>query len=510
MLDIHYKIEEKELKKALFFVWVSCMMALLSAGCTSGNTPGTPGQSIYSDAVNKEAAGAYFTANALYQQALPLLRQEGNAALTRQARMGWKRTYIIMSDFSKTGEQVQNALFNSLTITDGQINFVLSRLIYLDIEQRRYYFSDFGETALHLDLALLMQAPAVLARNRLGYSVLEPFINPPGPPSGSPYINPITYQATATYNVPRSALPTTGLLKIWQAAPVMTDCQTEVAMISVTPAGYVKNPATLTGDLGDIYLEVPLAALAGNLQIEIKFQFKHYEQRFTMVNPANIGIYDTSSALYREYTASGKNIFINAAITAKAYEIVGWEQNPYRAARKIYNHVVNNLSYSHIPHASLESLGIPESVFVHEHAYGDCGAQSIYFAALCRAVGIPARATGGYQLFPGMEGTHFWAEIYLPNYGWIPVDTSVGQISNYIPDLSAAQKQAFQDYFFGSMDPYRMVIQKDVDLPFSPPAPEPTSLSTTLQLPVALCDEMDGSPDEAIWPYYRIQFTRLP
>ena len=42
----------------------------------------------------------------------------------------------------------------------------------------------------------------------------------------------------------------------------------------------------------------------------------------------------------------------------------------------------------------------------------------MYFAALCRSIGIPARAVGGYQMIQGFAGTHFWAEYYLEGYGW--------------------------------------------------------------------------------------------
>lgn len=290
----------------------------------------------------------------------------------------------------------------------------------------------------------------------------------------------------------------------------MTDYQTDVALVSVTPESYVKNPPSINSDLGDIYLEVPLDGLSGNVQIEVKFRFRRFVQRFTMIDPSNVGAYDKESALYKEFTSSGKNTFISPEIEARAQEVVGGEQNPYLAARKIYDYVVDDLTYSHLPHGSLGFMNTPESVFVHEHRYGDCGAQSVYFSALCRAVGIPARATGGYQLFPGMEGQHVWAEFYLPNYGWVPVDTSVAQIYKYLPELTNEEKKAFKDFFFGSMDPYRWTIQKDVDLSFSPPAPEPTALSIVLQTPAALCDEMDVAPEEVIWNYYRIQFTKIP
>ncbi len=489
---------------------VALSIAAISLLACSSREPGPPGRSLYIQGVMKEQAGDYRAANSLYAQALPLLRREGVPPLVKDARIAVKRTGIIISDYSATYEDIRQTLSGFSGMSDDTINYLVSRIAYLDMDGARYYYNDYINTAYHIDLALMQQVPDVMERNRQGYAALKPFIETPGPTSGTPYIDPVSYEGVATYDVPRNKLPGTGLLKIWQPVPVATDCQTDVSIISVTPAGYVRTPATVNGDLGDIYLEVPLDDLTGDLRIEVRFRFRRYVQRFTMIDPDNVGTYDKDSALYREFTASAKNIFISPEIEAKAREIVGGEQNPYLAARKIYDYVVDDLTYSHTPHASLGFMDIPESVFVHEHGYGDCGAQSIYFSALCRAVGIPARATGGYQLFPGMEGTHFWAEFYLPNYGWVPVDTSVAQIYKYLPELTDDEKRAFKDFFFGSMDPYRWTIQKDVDLPLSPPAPEPTALSIVLQTPAVLCDEMDVIPEAVIGDYYSIQVTKIP
>jgi hypothetical protein len=485
------------------------LAVIVLAGCSSSSTVFT-GQSQFDEAMTAELDGAYMRANRLYQEALPLLREEGDLAFLAECRLAVKRTGIIISDYSATEGMIRSTLSERFAMGEDQMNSLLSRVDYLDMEGTRYYFEDFFNTVYNLDISLMQQLEEELARNRLGYTLLQPFVNTPGPDSGTPYINPIDYHATAIYNIPRDKLPLTGLLKIWQPVPIRTDCQTEVVMVSVSPESYVKSPASLDGNLGSIYMEVPLEGLSGNVEIEIVFHFRHFEQRFTMIDPDNVGAYDPNSASYQEFTASGRNIFISPEIEAKAIEVVGGEGNPYRAARRIYDYIVEEMSYSHLPHGSLGYLDIPESVYVHNHQYGDCGAQSIYFAALCRSVGIPARATGGYQLFPGMEGSHFWAEFYLPNYGWVPVDTSVAQISKYLPELTDDQRRAFKDYFFGSMDPYRWVIQKNVDYPFSPPAPEPTVFSMALQYPAVLCDEMDGIPEEIVWSHYRIQFSTVP
>jgi len=495
-------------KKTLF--WVLSLMALVAVACTSGNDALTAGQNLYLAAVGKEASGDYVSAVNLYQQALPLLRQDGHDALARECLIGLKQTFPVVADFSATEQDIRDSLSQTFTITEEQINDLIPEIAYRDMGGIRYYYSDFVDTVIHLDLALMQQLPAVMDRNRLGYTAVERFITIPGPVSGSPYINPIRYEAIATYHVPRNLLPVTGLMKIWQPVAIATDCQTDVTVISVTPEGYVVNPGTLDGNLGNIYLEVPLSDLSDDLHIEIRFEFTHYEQRFTMIDPDGVGEYDRSNSLYREYTASGKNIFITPEIAEKAKEIVGSEQNPYRAARLIYDYIVEHLTYSHMPYLAIESLHIPAAVYVHEQGYGDCGAQSAYFASLCRALGIPARTTGGYQLFPGMEGGHFWAEFYLPRYGWVPVDTSVAQIANYLPELTLEEKQAYRDYLFGSMDPYRWVVQKDVDLPFSPPATERTLMTLALQMPAALCDEIDNFPEEVLWPHYEIHFVPAP
>jgi transglutaminase-like putative cysteine protease len=61
---------------------------------------------------------------------------------------------------------------------------------------------------------------------------------------------------------------------------------------------------------------------------------------------------------------------------------------------------------------------------------GSCSEYTFVFIALCRAAGLPARYTGSIAI-RGDDASlddvfHRWAEVYLPNYGWIPVDPSRG------------------------------------------------------------------------------------
>ena len=362
---------------------------------------------------------------------------------------------------------------------------------YMTIDGKPRYFWGFVKNIRFRDLDLLKKDPEAVEKEISIFKKYNGIIfrsvdeeYPPDPLK--PYINPVTFLVSGTLSIPRDKLPEKGLLQLWTPLPILTGPQANVRIISITPEEYVKTVPQTSEDLGLVYLEVPLEKLKGDLNIKAELIFTHYEQRF-IVDPDNVGEYDKDSFLYKRYTRSYKNTTITPEIADKAQEIVGDEKNPYLAAKKIYDYVVNDVHYSFMPHVTLNVLGEPESVFVHEKKFGDCGAQSMYFCALCRSVGIPARSTGGWQLCPGLTGGHFWAEFYLPNYGWVPVDTSIAQTAGMSQQVSKEKSEKFKEYYFANQDPYRYVIQKDVDVPLSPDPGEPVILPMAIQSPAVVC-----------------------
>jgi transglutaminase-like putative cysteine protease len=73
-----------------------------------------------------------------------------------------------------------------------------------------------------------------------------------------------------------------------------------------------------------------------------------------------------------------------------------------------------------------------EEAFVCRH--GVCQDFAHIMLGLCRAVGIPARYASGYLYEgprgagTGAQGAHAWAEVHLPEVGWIGFDPSRGQL----------------------------------------------------------------------------------
>jgi transglutaminase-like putative cysteine protease len=292
----------------------------------------------------------------------------------------------------------------------------------------------------------------------------------------------------------RNQLPATGMFRLWLPLPIEYSSQTGVTILSTEPARYRKSSTGTGADIGIVYFEFPLADIPGPfLNATVKFRFVQHEQRFT-IDPAKVKPYNTGDPEYRKYTQSGTNIVITPEMKQKALEIVGNETRAYRQAQKIYWYVVDTYPYSHAPHSMLDATKTPESGYMLTTGIGDCGTQSMYFAALCLSLGIPARTPGGYQMVEGYAGTHFWAEYYIEGYGWVPADVTVAEGADWSYNATTEERHRYKAYFSQNLDPYRYVIQKDVDIPLVPAVSRPVTNDMAFQEPRAECDTCKDDP----------------
>lgn len=500
------------MKRHLKFTAVILLITLLfiqPAWCSE--TGKTAGDKAFKKGVSLENKKSYHKAIKTYDKALKFYKKEDNAEKIDKTRQKiWKIQKIVFS-YPYTREEVRKKMkkmFEKIPRADFNKWFNDEYLDHIVIDGKNYYFYECLQNVLYRHPDLLIMHPKsrksirdfaskytdiIFADKKAGYEEKM----------WKPYTNPIKYLGRISFKIAREDLPEKGVLKVWIPHPIQTASQRDVEIISISPQKYVRAVPRVDADLGNIYMEVPLKELKDDLDVVVEFTFSHYTQKFK-IDPDKVGEYDRESDLYKKYTRSAGNIAITPEIKKKAHQIVGDEKNPYLAARKIYYHVIDNVKYSLTPHLKLDATGEPESVFVLENKFGDCGAQMMYFAALCRAVGIPARSLGGMQLCPGKHSSHFWGEFYLPNYGWIPADTSIAMMLSYSDQLSESERKKLIDFFFGNLDPYRFIIQKDVDLPLSPHPKLPRFIRVCFQMPEAECEEMDQNPAYLIRPGYKV------
>ncbi len=113
-------------------------------------------------------------------------------------------------------------------------------------------------------------------------------------------------------------------------------------------------------------------------------------------------------------------------------------------SRKCYEYVAKKYKYIN-PNTGFHTIGELISA-----GGGDCGNLSLIFVNLLRCRGIPARLLVARS--PD-NSTHAWADFYLENYGWIPVDVTFKNA-----DMSG-------DYFGNIPNESNMIIMsKDVNL----------------------------------------------
>ena len=477
-------------------------VAILAAGCTtpalsSASSPKAAADAAIAQADTAYAAASYHAAESLYVLAQENYTAAGDNAAAVKARNGAIRSFRMTVEFPYNKSAFEQAVITAYPNVSAEQRAAWingSGMASLQSDNETWYYEEnVGNIRFH-NPGLMQNASAAMGQTPL-YDQLTKYTFAPVNASAGPYGEPVAWVGTESISVPRGELPANGTLKVWLPLPIETSPQTNVTILSVEPAQYVRSTTGTGADLGLAYLEVPLSELNGSfLNVTATFRYVQHEQRF-VIDPAKVLPYNTTSPEYQKYTMSGTNIVITPAMKARAKEIVGNETNPYLQAQKIYWYIVDTLPYSHAPHFQLATSGTPESEYVLDTGIGDCGTQSMYFAALCRSLGIPARAAGGYQIFPPANGgTHFWAEYYLEGYGWIPVDVTAAETADWSYNATPDERHQFKAYYFGSLDPYRYVIQKDVDISLTPDPGDAVLFEMVLQNPAAVCDTCQDDP----------------
>ncbi len=158
----------------------------------------------------------------------------------------------------------------------------------------------------------------------------------------------------------------------------------------------------------------------GSFSVELDYYLVSFNIRY-LIDSSFVENYDTSSKLYKEYTQAEALIECDhSEIVSQAKALAGNAGDLHEKVRKIYSFVSNHMHYK----VQDEERG---ALWALKNEVGDCSEHSYLFVALCRAVGIPCRIQAGFAFHStseNLEDGHMWAEYYLENYGWIPVDVT--------------------------------------------------------------------------------------
>jgi transglutaminase-like putative cysteine protease len=268
------------------------------------------------------------------------------------------------------------------------------------------------------------------------------------------FTNPATYDLTYEAAVTNGSFIITDL-SVYQPCPVEWDSQKNVVVKSVSPASASKNLDSVYGN-GIYCWNISGQPGPGTaLTFSVKANLTVYET-LTQINAAAVQPYNSNSAVYALNTKAEKYIESNdPAIIQLAGQIAGQEQNPYLTARKFYDYIIQNYNFK------ILNQGLRGAKAMADTKEGEAGDFAALFVALCRARGIPTRPIVGATAQSGLNNLTVWAEFYLEQVGWIPVDAMAGLVD--------AGKR---DYYFGNMDNGRIILNKGYNITLVPAAPD--------------------------------------
>ena len=187
---------------------------------------------------------------------------------------------------------------------------------------------------------------------------------------------------------------------------------------------------------GMLHAEWKATAAAPVLEVVSCFSARDRMTDFSMPsNPAAL-----EPRLRTLYTAATELIPNDGIVRAKADGIVKGAGTDVAKARAIYEWIVENTSRN--PKTRGCGLGNIRFMLESGDLSGKCADLNALYVGLCRSIGLPARDVYGVRVADSRYGykslgrsgdiskvQHCRAEVWLANYGWVPVDPAdVGKV----------------------------------------------------------------------------------
>ncbi|HLG93990.1 MAG TPA: transglutaminase domain-containing protein [candidate division Zixibacteria bacterium] len=162
---------------------------------------------------------------------------------------------------------------------------------------------------------------------------------------------------------------------------------------------------------------------------------------------------DSEKNLHR-YLQADRLVPIDGRIAEEARRVVKNGRSPLEKAKAIYDYVVETMAYD----KSGTGWGRGDALWACDARTGNCTDFHSFFIGMTRASGIPARFVMGFPVPEDkregeIPGYHCWAEFYVPEIGWVPVDAS-----------EAWKHPEKKEFFFGNLDPNRVAFSLGRDI----------------------------------------------
>jgi transglutaminase-like putative cysteine protease len=267
-----------------------------------------------------------------------------------------------------------------------------------------------------------------------------------------------SFEFTYQVHVPADA-DSAGPTHLWIPLPQADGYQDIRGLHIDSPVNYVEGRDVEYGNAFAAFAPTRQQSAAG-FDVVLRFTAVRREHKVALGATAsqNISAAASRDPNLERYLEPDKLVPLNATIADLAKEHTAGDTTAMQKARHIYDYVLATMRYD----KTGEGWGRGDAVWACTSKRGNCTDFHSLFIGMMRSSGIPARFEIGFPLPEGktegdIAGYHCWAEFYLADVGWVPVDAS-----------EAWKNPAKRDFFFGAHDTNRIFFTYGRDIRLSP------------------------------------------
>jgi transglutaminase-like putative cysteine protease len=192
----------------------------------------------------------------------------------------------------------------------------------------------------------------------------------------------------------------------------------------------------------------------------VSMEFMVTRRAYQVLDQSKNGTDSADLEMLQRYLLPDRLVPIDNIIAMEAQKVVPLEMADMEKARALYDHVVSSMTYD----KTGTGWGQGDAIYACNARTGNCTDFHSLFIGMARASGMPSRFVIGFPIPEGekqgdIPGYHCWAEFYIKDLGWVPIDAS--EANKY------ADKRNF---FFGSLDANRVQFTIGRDITVEPNA----------------------------------------
>ncbi|MDR1251074.1 MAG: IPT/TIG domain-containing protein [Treponema sp.] len=252
----------------------------------------------------------------------------------------------------------------------------------------------------------------------------------------------INYSVDVKIN--EASIPNT--LYLWIPQPAVSAAQRNIELLSRNTEPFVENYRGTS-----LYKTDDLPANS-SLRIDLSWQVEVYVVE-TIIRSQSVRQKTASPAAV--YTQSDSLIpSDDPRIKNQVKTLLGREQNPYNKAQRIYEWLIGAI---HIQDTMADNAS-NDIITALEAKEADPYTAVLLYCAMLRAAGVPCLPISGVLINRNRQTIrHCWAEFWIDDFGWIPVDPALGA---GMDPLSFAVRSDRASFYFGGLDNQRIAFSR--------------------------------------------------